>query len=445
MLSTAIQMGQLVIAAFVVAALAVEFARRPMVIVYALLVAHAWELLASLPSARVAGVGVSPADVVNLIAFGAALIRVRRGPNVWQWALLGAIALVLVGALRGYLLLGDAALLGFRAELYFLVPALFVTTLAPRHVEAVVTAIIRFGVFVTAVAIARWLLIAIGAPFAPAPSGGGYVVDRVINSGAALGVAFAGAALVVRLLERRGAYRVSVVTHFVAVTTLAVVLFAQHRSVWVAAIAMLSLALVRLPRRWMLKMAVVVLAALGVTAIEVAGLGDSGAVAESLTYAATNVGTWEWRLDRWEAVWTTHAARGWEAVVFGSGYGYGWVTSAVGVWEVSPHNGFLQVAVRTGLLGALLVFSAYAFALRRLPPDSAASILWLWLLGTIVYFVPYSGGPLTGVVLGAAVAAASAKPKLDRTHGAFAGHRTAHRVGDAREPSDTAPVVYRGQ
>ena len=405
MLGTAIQMGQLAVAAFVIAALAVELARRPMVIVYVLLAVHAWELLASVPSVRIAGVGVGPADVVNFIAFCAALIRVRRGPNIWQWALLGAIVLVLVGALRGYLLLGDAALLGFRAELYFLVPALFVTTLAPRHVEAVVTAIIRFGVFMAVVAIARWLLIAMGAQLESVPTEGGFVVNRVINAGATLGVAFAGVALVTRLLERRGPFRVPTITRYLAVALLAVVLFAQHRSVWVATIIMMALAFVRLRRRWMLKMAALVVCAVGVIAIEVAGLGDAGAAAESLTYAATSAHTWDWRVARWEAVWATHAARGWEAIVFGSGYGYGWVTGVVGEWEVSPHNGFLQIAVRIGLLGALFVFATYASALLRLlsRPSVTAPILWLFIAGTLVYFVPYSGRPLAGVVLGAAV------------------------------------------
>ena len=346
----------------------------------------------------------------------AALIRVRRGPNVWQWALLGAIALVLVGALRGYLLLGDAALLGFRAELYFLVPAMFTTTLAPRHVEAVVTAIIRYGVFLAAVAIARWVLIAMGAQLAPVPTESGFVVSRVINAGATLGVAFAGVALVTRLLERRWSFRAPTATPYLAVASLAVVLFAQHRSVWVAMIVMLALAFVRLRRRWMLKMAVVVVAAIGVTAIEVAGLGDAGAVAESLTYAATNVHTWDWRLARWEAVWVTHAARGWEAIVFGSGYGYGWVTGVVGEWEVSPHNGFLRIAVRIGLLGALLVFSAYVFVLRSLVSrtELASSSLWLWVVGSLLYFVPYSGSPLTGVLLGVGVAAAAAPVRQPR-------------------------------
>ena len=408
MLSAAMQIAQLVVVAFVVAALIVELARRPMLIVYALLTVHAWELLASLPSTRVAGIGVSPADAVNVIAFGAALIRVRRGPHVWQWALLGAIVLVLAGALRGYLLLGDAALLGFRAELYFLVPALFVTTLTPRRVTAVVTAVIRFGAFMAVVAIIRWLLIAIGAPLAPAPSGSGYVVSRVINSGAALGVAFAAVAMLERLLAGGRELGKFAFTPMATVVALIVVLLAQHRSVWVATMVMLALTFVRLPRRWALKLAVVVIAVVGVLTVEVAGLGDSGAVAESLAYAASNVGTWEGRLDRWGAVWSTHAARGWEAIIVGSGYGYSWLTGAVGVWEVSPHNGFLQIAVRIGLIGAFLVFSAYAFALRRLPGHTGAmtSLLWLWTVGMIVYFIPYSGNPLTGVVLGSAVLSA---------------------------------------
>ena len=398
-------MGQLAVAAFVITALAVELARRPMVIMYALLAVHAWGLLASLPSVRVAGVGVGPADVVNVIALGVALIRVRRGLNVWQWALLGAITLVVVGALRGYLLLGDAALLGFRAELYFLVPALFVTTLAPWHVPAVINATIRFGGLIAVLAIVRWLLLSLGVPLAAVPTEPGFAVSRVIGWGAALGVAFAAVAMVQRALASTWEYRRSAVTGMSAGMLLLVVLLAQHRSVWVATMVMVALAFLRARGRVALRTAVMVLAAIGVLTVEIAGIGDSGAVVESLTHAASSTITWEWRLGRWEAVWLTHAARGWEAVAVGSGYGYGWASGVVGAWEVSPHNGFLQIAVRIGLVGALLVFTPFAAMLKRLPrlDDTSAVLLWLWLIGTIVFFVPYSGSPLTGVVLGAAV------------------------------------------
>jgi len=406
------QLLQLGIAAFVIVALMVELARRPLAMVVALLGVHAWSLLFGLPYARVAGIGISPDDVVNFIALGAAVIRMRRGPRGWQWALLVAVALIVYATLRGLVQLGDDALLGFRLELYFVVPALFVATLPASAGTRVVRSVVLFGAVIAFIAVVRWVLLAIGAGQGGFMGGGDYAVSRVINSSAALWVAFACVAGAVSLLERgtsRGRWKLQALTAI----TFVVVVLAQHRSVWVAAAVMLAVALVVTRRRWLEKAAIVVIAGVAVAVIEVAGLGTAGPVAESLAFAASNTHTWEWRLERWVDVWSTHAERGVEAVVLGSGYGYGWVSGVVGTWEASPHNGFLQIAVRIGLLGALLVFAPYVLALRRLPTfgGGVARVLWLWVIGALVYYVPYSGNMLTGVLLGAAVAASVARPR----------------------------------
>lgn len=406
MIGLLFQLATLGVAALAVLALIVTLARRPIVIVYAILGAHGWDVLAGgMPSLSVMGVAVGPSELVHMIAFGAGLLRARRGPNRWQLALLGALALVFVGALRGYVMLGDAAMLGFRAELYYLVPAFFVSTLPASAITSIVAAIVRFGVAMAVVALSRWVALALGVPWVAAFANTGYAIERVINSGAALAVAFALVAVVQRAVGSGAIQRFRLRSVAAAAVLIGVVVMAQHRSVWVATLTMLGLLFVRLPRRLHLKIAVMAAVVAAVAAIELSGFGDTGAVAESLTQAATNAGTWEWRLERWDAVWATHTARGWEAILFGSGYGYSWVSGEVGVWEASPHNGFLQVAVRLGLVGAVLVFGVYGYVLRVVAARAQGSgaVAWLWIVGTLVYFLPYSGSPMTGVVLGAAL------------------------------------------
>lgn len=404
-LMQAVQLAILGIAAITFVGLMVELARRPVALVIAYLGVYAWSLLFDLPRIEVAGIGVDPVDVVNLIALGAALIRMRRGPRGWQWALLVAVALIALGTVRGLVQLGGGALLGFRLELYFVVPALFVATLPAATSLRLLRPIVLFGVGIALVAVARWALFMLGA--APGISGGGnYVIPRVIDSSTTLWVAFAGAAGSVALLDGGASFprwKLQAGTFL----TLAVVLLAQHRSVWVATAVMLATALVMTRSRWLVKAAIVVIAALGVLAIEIVGLGDAGQVGEPFAYAVSNTNTWMWRLERWANVWSIHADRGIVAVVLGSGYGYGWVTGVIGTWEASPHNGFLQIAVRIGLVGVLLVFAPYAVALRRLRRNGGvrASITWLWVIGALVFYIPYSGNMLTGVLLGIAIAA----------------------------------------
>lgn len=403
MISQVLRLGQLGVGAFVVAALAVELARRPMVLVYALLGVHFWELVGAVPAMRVAGIGFSPIDAVNVVAFGAALIRLRR-PHGLQWPLLGFTTLVLFAVGRAVVTFGQGdALLGFRAELYFIVPALLASSLRPQDVMPALRAVWRFGLLLSAVAVARWFLLAFGFDVGYAPDTGGYEVARTINSGATLVVSVASVMGIWRWLNDRSS---AWFLPWISLGMLAVVVFAQHRSVWVATALMLVVTLARARRRRLLRLGLVVSLVTLVVVVETLGLGGSGAVADSLTYAASNTGTWEWRLERWQNVWNTHAARGPGAVVFGSGYGYSWVSGSVGVWEASPHSGYLQVAVRTGLVGAALLFGAYLAVVFRLwrRRDVSSGLLQTVSLGVLTYFVPYSGSVFSGLLLGLGVA-----------------------------------------
>ena len=437
MLSQAVDLVLLGLVSLATLAVMVESARRPMVIVYAMLGVYAWSLVRTtpFPTTSVVGISVNVIDVVQAIAFGAALVRLRRGPRAWQWALLVVVALIVTGALRGALHLGNTAMLGFRAELYFVVPALFVSTLAAGDAKRVVRAVVIFGGSLAALAIVRWLMLAAGFTLTPLASSGGLGVERVINSSATLWVAFAGVvgvAVALRKVHGRRPWSLWVLTG----ATLGVVLFAQHRSVWIAVAVMFALALVTVRKRWYTKAGVVIVAVIFVVVIEGRGLGDVGVVGESFAAAASDARTWEWRVERWATVWDTHAARGFTSIMVGSGYGYGWTTGALGVWEASPHNGYLQLAVRIGLLGALLVVLAYAAVLRGLSRRAAATehAVWLWTVGSLVYYIPYSADAVTGVVLGTALTMIRAERRAKTEQHALTQSWSVERIHEEGQP-----------
>ena len=64
-----------------------------------------------------------------------------------------------------------------------------------------------------------------------------------------------------------------------------------------------------------------------------------------------------------------------------------WVSGAAGVWEVSPHNGFIQIAVRIGLAGGLLLFGTYAAVIIRLghAKDATSRIVRILTIGVLLF------------------------------------------------------------
>ena len=406
---------QLFAAGIFLAAITLHLVRRPIILLYLLLAVQFLMIGRLMPeiSTRVMGIGIGPVDVVNMMILAVAILRMKRGPTGLQWVLLGATGLVIYGTVTGFLQLGDAAMLGFRAELYFLVPALFASTISAQSLPKAIRAIIWFGVGLSVLAVFRWIGF---VPTLETSLASGYLIDRVIPSSAALWVALVGLGSIYALFQAQR-QRIIAYPWIVAGLCLAVVLFTQHRSVWVATAVMLAFVFLITQHRTSLKIAVVLGAGIAVAMIELLDLGHGGTAAESLGHAMSNVGTWEWRVERWGNVWETHAARGWKAILLGSGYGYGWVTGIVGEWEVSPHNGYLQIAVRIGLVGAFLVFLTYFLSLRKLVLSGNATdrLLWLWTVGILVYFIPYSGDTLTGVILGMAVASLDARKTQQRT------------------------------
>ena len=272
------------------------------------------------------------------------------------------------------------------------------------------------------VAIGRWMLYAGGIDIGAVPSTGAYEIPRAINAGATLSVAVAMVIGTWRWFHDRISPK-----HlpYVILGMLLVVLFAQNRSVWVVSMVMSLIIFLGTRTRLWLRASVGLFVLGSIVLLELVGPGHTSDIGESLSHAASNTSTWDWRLERWHNVWATHAARGPLAILFGSGYGHAWVSGAVGVWEVSPHNGFIQIAVRIGLVGALLLFGTYAAVLLRLGrvKNDTNRLLQILTIGVLVYFIPYSESIFSGLLLGFAVARTLSRTRVQVAARASAGLR----------------------
>ena len=170
---------------------------------------------------------------------------------------------------------------------------------------------------------------------------------------------------------------------WVILSMLLVVLFAQNRSVWVVTAAMLLIVFVGTKARLWLR-ASVAIAIVPSLPWSTSGPGHTSAIGDSLGHAGRTPARGLATGTMARSVGHACGARP-VGDPFRSGYGHAWVSGAVGVWEASPHNGFIQIAVRIGLIGALLLFGTYAavlFALagsktpRTAYCSSSLSVFW---------------------------------------------------------------------
>jgi hypothetical protein len=132
----------------------------------------------------------------------------------------------------------------------------------------------------------------------------------------------------------------------------------QHRTVWVALLVALAVLGLSAGRR-LSRIAIVVAALLAVgVVVQLTGLVtprsgfEAPSLAESLVVAAQDDRTYEWRQDYWRYTLETHRGRGSVAVATGAGFGAPWMTFGPLIDRLEgPHNQYIEIVVRFGLVG----------------------------------------------------------------------------------------------
>lgn len=360
-------------------------------------------------------------DVLFVVLFAAAVARLLRSRRltVLQRLLIAYSALVLFSLARGIMQFGLVHTVNSgRTFLVFIAAALYFSTVEPtgKIIDRLGALWVAASLGLATLSVFRWVANAAG------------LVGGVFGSGGSLRVVDALGALIIA----QGAFislpyvtdRTRPFLRAVAPTLLMCVVLLQHRSVWVVTIVGVLLLLYR-ERSLGPRLLVALGAALGVFALLLTLVFGEQAdmVTEDLADSAQNTGTFEWRV------------QGWVAMLDPSGPGPSTIEEwSVGqpigissertlpngrVVSVSPHNFYIEVLVRVGIIGLVLLLAAHARALSGLARVHrersvatsllTANVLFVLIASQLVYYIPYSGNSAPqALLLGLGCAVASA-------------------------------------
>jgi O-antigen ligase len=222
------------------------------------------------------------------------------------------------------------------------------------------------------------------------------------------------------LAMRRGRGSHSTFVHkWLAISLFVAVFLLQHRTVWVAFLAALAVAALRI-RGLATRVAVVLVLGGALGSYLILGLfagSEQPSLAESLSVQTSNVDTFFWRVEGWEALLRDQAAESADEIAIGTPYGTGFRRLVAG-GEVtsSPHNFYISTYLRQGILGLAAFLLAYGYALVQLSrrakrpglgfadPDT----MLVLLVSQLTFFIAYAPRMEQGLILGLAVALARA-------------------------------------
>ena len=379
---------------------------------YAVVAIGVLQTAVDVPEPEFGGIRVTINDLLFVFLMMALLARVLRGwsPSKMQLALVVLLSVVVYSVARGAMAFGvPGAVNEARATMYFLAVGLYASFVAAdgRSRERVATAWFVYCWGLSSIALVRWLIVFGGLPGRGDwydPTYGGL---RVIHSNETLSVCI-GFLMVLGPVLRGQATRHERIMLGVF-GTVAVLL--QHRSV--IAVLLVSVAVMVWRHRSILSRSVVygagfVAIALGLVLVTVLDTGELASQASSAD--AGNTVTFEWRVQGWQVLLRDAGPSGPEETLLGKAYGSGYerVLPSGQRVDVFPHNMYLELLLRIGLVGvALYIAMGYAAwnRLRRSPPGREArhldnSTLSVIVIAFSLYMIPYNLFTETGILLG---------------------------------------------
>ncbi len=144
-------------------------------------------------------------------------------------------------------------------------------------------------------------------------------------------------------------------------------------------------------------------------ALVVLGFFQSGTLAKDLRSATQSSGTFGWRLTGWEKLLSTHHSV--TDLIFGAPSGPIWTRTINGVTtDTLPHNYYVELLLRFGIPGVLILLVLY-FSLWRRRAEIASSlgltplVVSLLLLAQLMYFLSLSPDVVQGLILGMLIGA----------------------------------------
>ncbi|MFE0105747.1 hypothetical protein [Streptomyces sp. NPDC059009] len=390
-------------AALAAAGLLLVLVRVPAAGVALLAGGQAWQVVArgQVPTLDLGLISLYPLDVLSACAAVAtvvALLRRTTRPHL-GYAALGALALLMLASLvtgaRAYGLepAGNDARGAFA---YLLVAAAYTASAppSPRLDTQVWRIWTLLASLYAAVAVVWWTRTGIGSSSDQVLVGGELVNARPDDAASALVVAQAAVALLC-------ARRTGPGHRLLAAALLVVVLLLQHRTVWLAAFVMGAGWLLLRPGSGVRRTASLVAAGLtGLLGVTGALLLSGSELTQNLTTSATDEGTMQWRIAGWRLL--LDRLDGTADWLFGLPFGSGYARFVDGgVVESQPHNYFLHLLLRAGLLGLVAAAVAIVAALRRTDRRTPTGLaLWLTTAGVCVFCCTYAPTVEQGLLLG---------------------------------------------
>jgi hypothetical protein len=400
--------GIVALAALVAFAMAVALVKNKPAIGIALVgltVLPLWEALRPAPLVTLSGLSIFPSDVITLTLFVVGLLefeQLRENLRGWivPWLLFGT--LIAFSILRGAVLfgLGDPANEA-RSVVWFFFAMTWALAIHPDRLNLhTLSLVLGWGLVVVAVyhgvkfgvgGASSWVYLADGTRKAARF----LVADQALVLLCCAGVA---------ALRPSGSEKVSNWSVASALVFMGIVVLAQHRSVWAAAGAGIVAVLIWSGQKQVRNRVFVTLLVGGWLVLTGWSSGNlsigsefSGSMSDGQTYA--------WRTAGWRALLSQSTANGPISIAIGEPFGSGYFrVDSNGTWTtVSPHNWYVEMFLRLGIIGLTALAAMLILAVAK---SRATRPVWMFVLVAIAAFAwAYSVGWWVAPWLGAALVA----------------------------------------
>ena len=366
------------------------------------------------------GITVFPQDLLFIPMAMVALLRLLRPGGLrrvlWpMWVLTGVMALSFLIGLAKH---GTVSGVEFRSDFYFMVGLFYFSSFewTSGQVSRVLKWLVPLGMIGMFIAWVRWTSDATGLDWVRPVWREPGAPLRVMDAQQTL---FLGTVLVLLVYAMAAGGSLNRWLFLVPMLGMTILVL-QHRSVWVAAFlpAMMASVIVR-QNQGKLASRLAVMGAIGALVLGpllVSGKlsGVTSSVSESAVRAtSTTSGTFVGRIEGWDALLKKWAASGPRAWAIGNPYGSGYERKqGADGREVhfAPHNYYVQLLLRTGVIGLLGFLALQWYLLRgaiRLGAEPHEALTGYAMIGLLVssllYYIPYSPpyihGLITGMVL----------------------------------------------
>ncbi|MFC5550700.1 O-antigen ligase family protein [Massilia aerilata] len=365
------------------------------------------------------GLSLYPEDLFFLILASACMVRfcLFASPRAvpWPWWVLGMIQLGLaVWGVKSY---GTSAGVDARGHFYLWITLVFFASVrwSDRMVSRIVDLWIACGAGLCMLAIYRWGYSALDPRYAEeimAYDTTG-VRFRVISSASTLVIAIGSLGLLFRIM--RG--RLPLPLWPLLPVQLAAIAVLQHRSVWISLfVGVACLMLVRASGGKRIR-ALPLLGVVLVPLVLVFALPADNSVIASVRSSAdqavsTKEGTMVGRVVYWDELMAKWLGAGIPTYLVGQAYGGGFSPSELDdgtKMDMVPHNHFLHILFRGGVIGLLATLWVFgsawraAFARTRQGDRYWAHFLLAAMSALYAYYIPYWANYDSGLLLGLAI------------------------------------------